>query len=1605
MTFKRILPVLLIICLFVGLLPAAAFAAETILVAEWWIGDGSHMFEYGASDKTRDAFESAWNKAMEAADGDHSKMMHFKLHTDWVAKSNGDFADYWVDSGAGFNYWTIYIPDGAQVTLDLNGCIINRRLTSGKANGEVIYVDEDATLIIEDSTPNSYHRGTVNNEGLWREGSGIYELHGGIITGGYSDNGAGGIHMKEDSHVVLKGGTIAGNASTEGGTLNMGGGGGVQVEGDDALLEMYEGAAIMYNAATSNDGGGVEVWNGAFVMHGGEISYNRAADDGGGVHTFEDDGTAFTMYGGEISDNTATCGGGVYIDSSVLIEHGFIRYNTASSRGGGIYFNDDDSPIVNSVYLSYNTAYEGGGVYINTDDVEMHNTEFSENTAVRGGAVYCDNEAAKFTNCNLFDNKATDVGGGFYLYDEDVVIDGGFFSGNEAGQGCAVYIADSSVFSCAYQISNVISWDGESNGTAGIYLGTKNKLALSGDVKIGFEDCVGLYVAQDATISAEGVSADSEVWLDSDAKSGIISTDRGSHNVLGFRYTDGEHGLLWINDPYNGDYRKIKIVSAEEVEEQITTETVPTGILETLDYSVEDKQYALLKGTYTYSSCNDSTRDNDAIFYYSDGYFDRAPDEYDSHLSTMSMNLAMSGFYSSRGQDGTSYYQEGQRYIYMSETDYSNRHASVRQLLSDIGVSDENIYVNDDYVICPTPDTIGVAVGQKQLCYADGTETGYTLVPIVIRSANYEQEWVSNVTLGDGSENGGEAKGFSTAADMAMEVVEGYIADYGLTEKVAAGKVKFWVVGYSRGGATANLLSKRLTDKYSDPANGGSKVFGYCFEAPKGGVDKAVVNAEHTYNGEYHNIHNCINIGDLVPSVGPWQMGFHRYGVDHYVPGDPLAGTVTASESQATMDSSYTRQNGESFTRVTTYADNSPYYVKPVDTYVKNHDDPDLEKYYPQRAKAVAQLRSVCPDMVLDDCFYTAELSYLRFFFSDLVKKAGDEDDIPRMDQWIEDFVSDLLKATNMTRTNFATKPVVIENVLGDKIGGLTFQQATQNAIGLVFALPADKMEALTDRFSHFSKYVSALTYADLATLYINAIGHWDAITETERFGHIANLWNEVRRFKLDEIFSEEEYDALEDAWPTLADVLLRFVSKDYEYQMVQGVDDTQAHLGTLLYNIGRIGANHYPEINLAWLRSYDSFYTTDIPGTETGVSTHIVREQPTAAEAPRAYIGETELVSDAEEITLEGTQTLLLSTEADGDAIYYTVSEDGAEDDTLHIYRDGIELAEDLEGTSYTVTTYAMQYGAKSASKTYRVKIEASGPVLPPLKIKSASLHIAEDINMIYAAEVPDGYTDPYMVFTLNGEDHTVDTYTVNSKGQYCFELTAITPQCMGDNISATLYAKAGRKTRSVTKAEYSVRAYCANMLAKTDDSLFVTLLSDLLTYGAAAQNYTGYKTDSLVTDGLDLTPTPTPRLAGLTEEFVGTADPNTYWTSASLTLRNNVDMNLFFETDDLEGLSVVLEINGRTETFTDITPAFGEQPGYQITYHGILATEFGLPVSASFYRNGVKIGNTLKYTVNAYACSKQYDSDKTLAAMVLALVNYGSTANYYYFARYLQQ
>ncbi len=276
-------------------------------------------------------------------------------------------------------------------------------------------------------------------------------------------------------------------------------------------------------------------------------------------------------------------------------------------------------------------------------------------------------------------------------------------------------------------------------------------------------------------------------------------------------------------------------------------------------------------------------------------------------------------------------------------------------------------------------------------------------------------------------------------------------------------------------------------------------------------------------------------------------------------------------------------------------------------------------------------------------------------------------------------------------------------------------------------------------------------------------------------------------------------------------------------------------------------------------------------------------------------------------------------------------------------------------------------------------------------LKIVGASLNITNDINVKYTVNVPEGYENPYMVFEFNGKSYTVTNYTTRADGKLVFKFVGVVPQMIGDNISATLYATKDGVQESYVVENYSVKTYCVNMLAKTTDTKLITLLSDLLVYGAKSQLYMDYKTDAFVTDGLTLTPSTFTELTETDKALTGEADASVTWKGVALRYENAMAMRFAFKAD--ADLVLKITINGRTTTYnvSELTAVDGV---YTVYFCGILATEYGDVVTASFYNGETQVGQIATYSVNSYVYSKQGDSDTTLAELVKATYNYGASA-----------
>lgn len=278
--------------------------------------------------------------------------------------------------------------------------------------------------------------------------------------------------------------------------------------------------------------------------------------------------------------------------------------------------------------------------------------------------------------------------------------------------------------------------------------------------------------------------------------------------------------------------------------------------------------------------------------------------------------------------------------------------------------------------------------------------------------------------------------------------------------------------------------------------------------------------------------------------------------------------------------------------------------------------------------------------------------------------------------------------------------------------------------------------------------------------------------------------------------------------------------------------------------------------------------------------------------------------------------------------------------------------------------------------------------PVDLSANIDSASLTIGEDITVNYYVSMSEVFADAKLQYTIS-EDKTVceTAGEVQSDGRYKFSV-GLPPHYMTNNINATLVFN-GRVLDSMT--EYSIQTYAKNQLKKIENGELADtegklkqLLTDMLYYGAAAQNYKGYNTTNLATDSVENIGDPS------------TAAPET----TDFTLVKNEEISSY--PAYFKGASVyfdnvnkiVVKINTTKNVTLTINGTEIEVTGTTIYTDAIKATEFGTTYTFVLSCDGV-VMQTLTYSVNAYAYAMQNNAE--MGELALALYRYGVSAKAY--------
>lgn len=322
--------------------------------------------------------------------------------------------------------------------MTINNCTYDSNTASGNGGG-----------IISNGTVTMNSGSITNNYSGW-DGGGVnsratFNFNGGAIQNNTAYWLGGNIHVQAVDNINNKQSvfTVTSKNPISGGKAEGSGGGGVCVYGTGAKLILNDGTSVKDNTAPT--GGGIN-GNATIEMHNATISGNKAtSNNGGGIELFSDQyGTgSFKMTSGTIENNTATCEGGGFHGPNFTMTGGTIQKNNAGTVAGGVLVNGTGACSMSGGTITNNTStYSGGGLWVDDNTpFTMGGGTISNNTAGGdGGGIYNDNGNITLTAGTISGNKAQWGGG---INDcGTVTMKGGTISGNsttsKAGAGINV---------------------------------------------------------------------------------------------------------------------------------------------------------------------------------------------------------------------------------------------------------------------------------------------------------------------------------------------------------------------------------------------------------------------------------------------------------------------------------------------------------------------------------------------------------------------------------------------------------------------------------------------------------------------------------------------------------------------------------------------------------------------------------------------------------------------------------------------------------------------------------------------------------------------------------------------------------------------------------------------------------------------------------------------------------------------------------------------------------------------------------------------------------------------------------------------------------------
>ena len=313
-------------------------------------------------------------------------------------------------------------------TLDMFGGKLTGGKVTGKGGGGAIALDDQQCIFnmyggeISGNNGNNYGGAIFRkfNANVPNTTGGAFNMYGGVIKNNTAKNG-GAFFSTTGGTINMTGGTISGNTATQsnndagGGAIYMRGNGKIDISGRAEITgnsSSLDGGAILMGWGEINISGSAKInsntasrWGGAIClrqdsnqttilnMRGGEISGNKATQEGGAVHVL-DKQCQFFLYDGKITGNTSGDGGAIYLNqepSWLIMQGGEISGNTATGNGGGVYIYRSGSvcQLYSGKIENNKASGNGGGIYINPSNsgqLKVGNKPIVQNNTVSGKA-------------------------------------------------------------------------------------------------------------------------------------------------------------------------------------------------------------------------------------------------------------------------------------------------------------------------------------------------------------------------------------------------------------------------------------------------------------------------------------------------------------------------------------------------------------------------------------------------------------------------------------------------------------------------------------------------------------------------------------------------------------------------------------------------------------------------------------------------------------------------------------------------------------------------------------------------------------------------------------------------------------------------------------------------------------------------------------------------------------------------------------------------------------------------------------------------------------------------------------------------------------------